>query len=130
MSLNPIFVKIFKISFVIISVVIIGSFGYWKIENYGLVDAVYMTVITLTTTGFQEVKPLSSNGKIFTVFLLLAGVGVVTYSISNIVTYLTSIDFSKRRRDKMEKRINLFKGHSIVCGIGNIEKIFNGRVDN
>lgn len=129
MQFNSIFLKIFQVSMIIILIIILGSIGYWQIEDYDFVDAVYMTIITLTTTGFQEVKPLSENGKIFTMFLLLLGMGTVTYSLTSIVTYVTSIDFSKRRRDKMEKRINLFKNHTIVCGYGRMGEIICKRLE-
>jgi voltage-gated potassium channel len=121
--------KILQVSLIVFAILIMGSIGYWKIEDYEFIDAVYMTVITLTTTGFREVRPLSENGKIFTIFLLLMGMGVVTYSISSIVSYITSIDFSKRRRDKMEKRINLFKNHTIVCGYGRMGEIICKRLE-
>jgi voltage-gated potassium channel len=115
--------KILSIMLFISLVVALGSFGFWYIEDYGVVDAIYMTVITLTTTGFQEVVPLTQNGKIFTMALLLVGVGVVTYSLTSIMNHIVSIDFSSLRREKMEKKISNLKGHTIVCGYGRMGEV-------
>lgn len=108
MVTKDVILKIFKIVSFLAFIVFLGAWGYQEIEGYGALDAVYMTVITLTTTGFREIEPLTSHGKVFTIILLLTGMGVVTYSLSSIVSYIASIDFSKRRREKMEKKIEKF----------------------
>ncbi len=123
MDRNKILLKIFKIVIVISFIVFLGSLGYYFIEDYSVLDAIYMTVITLTTTGFGEVVPLTANGKIFTMGLLLVGMGIVTFSISSIISYIFSIDFSIKRREKMEKKISNFKNHTIVCGYGRMGEI-------
>lgn len=123
MVTKDVVLKILKVLAFIAFVVFLGSVGYMMLEGYEVLDAVYMTVITLTTTGFREIAPLSERGKIFTIVLLLTGVGVVTYSLSSIVSYIASIDFSKRRREKMEKKIAQMKGHAIVCGYGRMGEI-------
>lgn len=123
MNKKKILYNVLKISAFIAVIVLTGSLGYYFIEGYSPLDAVYMTIITLTTTGFQEVVPLSPQGKIFTMGLLLIGMGIVTYSISSIATYIFSIDFSIRRREKMEKKISQFKKHTIVCGYGRMGEI-------
>jgi voltage-gated potassium channel len=120
---NRILIKILGIIIFISFVVFLGSLGYYFIEGYPMLDAVYMTIITLTTTGFGEVIPLSEKGKIFTMFLLLVGMGIVTYSISSLISYIFSIDFSIKRRERMEKRISQFKNHTIVCGYGRMGEI-------
>jgi voltage-gated potassium channel len=120
---HPVYTKILSILFFIFLIVLIGSFGYWYIEDYGILDAIYMTVITLTTTGFQEVVPLTQNGKIFTMVLLLIGVAIVTYSLTSIMNHLVSLDFSSLRREKMEKKISNLIGHTIVCGYGRMGEI-------
>jgi len=88
-----------------------------------LFDALYLTVITLTTTGYGDIVPKTSEGKRFTIFLLLLGVGGFTYAISTILSYISSIDFSHRRRLKMEKDINNLTDHTIVCGFGRMGEI-------
>lgn len=64
-----------------------------------------MTVITLTTTGYGDMVPKTDQGKQFTMMLLMMGVGALTYSVSTIISYIGSIDFTERRRIKMEKMI-------------------------
>lgn len=120
---KDVIIKIIKTVLFIKAVILIGSMGYYFIEGYSMTDAIYMTVITLTTAGFQEVVPLTFKGKVFTIFLLLTGMGIVTYSLSSIVSYIASLDFTKRRRDKMEKNISDFTNHTIVCGYGRMGEI-------
>lgn len=128
MITKEVIIKLLKVISFLTFVVLLGSFGYQYIEGYSFIDAVYMTVITLTTTGFGEVQPLGLYGKIFTMVLLFTGMGVVTYSLSSIVSYIASIDFSKRRREKMEKKIESFKNHCVVCGFGRMGSIICKRL--
>lgn len=95
----------------------LGTAGYFFIEKWNIFDSLYMTVITLATVGFGEVQPLSSAGRIFTIFLILGGIGIMTY----IFTTLTSIVVEGHlknifRRIKMENNISKLKNHFIVCG--------------
>lgn len=111
--------QVFCILILAIAVLVSGTVGYVVIEGWSLLDAFYMTVITLTTVGFGEVHPLSSSGKIFTVFLVGSGVFVVTYSISFLVGLLAegrAGEFLLRRRVRMELRE--IENHFIVCGCG------------
>ncbi len=96
-----------------------GIFGYMFIEGWGFVDAIYMVAITLTTVGFGEVHPLSTYGKIFTVFILLGGVGTVGYILGSLAEIM--IEGHIRRalgRRRLEKRIESIKDHYIICGFG------------
>lgn len=98
-----------------------GCIGYMVIEGWNSFDALYMTVTTLTTVGFQEVHPLSHNGRIFTLFLILFGVGFFLYflgSITGMMVEGTLRDVWGRR--KLEKQISQLQGHYIVCGFGRI----------
>lgn len=98
-----------------------GCIGYMVIEGWTGFDALYMTVTTLTTVGFQEVHPLSHAGRIFTLFLILFGVGFFLYflgSITGMIVEGTVRDVLGRR--KLEKQINQLQGHYIVCGFGRI----------
>lgn len=115
--------KIFIISVFICSIILASGLVYSKIENLNFLDAIYMTVITLTTTGFGDITPSTDLGKVFTIFLLLVGVGLVTYSITAILSHIVSIDFSERRRLKMEQKIKLLSGHTIVCGFGRMGEV-------
>lgn len=98
-----------------------GCIGYMVIEGWNGFDALYMTITTLTTVGFQEVHPLSQTGRIFTLFLILFGVGFFLYflgSITGMIVEGTVRDVLGRR--KLEKQINQLQGHYIVCGFGRI----------
>jgi len=64
--------------------IMIGTIGYMLIDDYSFVNALYMTVITVSTVGFGEVQELSDTGKIFTAILILAGLGVLAYFITSI----------------------------------------------
>ena len=79
------FKKLFLPIIIFWIIVSVGIFGYRVIENWSLLDAVYMVIITLFTVGFQEVQPLSSGGKIFTIFLILSGVGAAIYVAGQII---------------------------------------------
>ncbi len=98
-----------------------GCIGYTVIEGWEGLDALYMTVITLTTVGFQEIHPLSRAGRIFTMFLIISGVGFFFYFLGNITGMVvkgTLKDVFGRR--KLEKEISHIQGHYMVCGFGRI----------
>ncbi len=97
----------------------IGSVGFMVIEDYRLVDAIYMTVITMATVGFQEVVPLSDAGKIFTVFLIIFSLGIFGY----VITQVTRIIFEgvlhqSYKAYQLRKKIVKLEDHVIVCGFG------------
>ena len=94
------------------------------IEDWGLLDAFYMTVITLTTVGLGEVQPLSPMGKLFTSMLIMAGVGIATYSLSVMVRTVVEGELRRLRGGiKMRKKIESFSNHIIVCGYGRLGRI-------
>lgn len=111
--------KINKTLFLVISIIAIGTIGYIFISGYSFVDALYMTVITITTVGFGEVQPFTSEEKIFTIFLILTSITVFGYAVSSFSEYLVSGRlFEHFKHRKVEKQISHLKGHTIVCGYG------------
>ena len=107
--------------FIFFLILIGGCIGYIVIEGWDMLEALYMTVITVTTVGFTEVHPLSRAGEIFTMFLIVFGVGFILYFLSSITGMMiegTLKDVFGRR--KLEKKINQIDGHYIVCGFGRI----------
>lgn len=104
---------------VLVVLMLVGVVGFVSISDYSLVDALYMTVITMTTVGFGEVKPLDEEAKIFTIFLILASMVIVGYAISIITEYILSKnDVEEIKHKKMQKQIDSFKNHVIICGYG------------
>jgi voltage-gated potassium channel len=89
------------------------------IENYGLLDAFYMTVITLATVGFQEVHPLSNGGRLFTSFLIIISFGTFAYAISSITKYISDGEFKDYfKNKKVNAAIEKLENHVIICGFG------------
>jgi len=101
-------------------VIAIGTGGYFLLEpEWSLLDAVYMSVITVTTVGFKEARPLDDTGRIFTLMLVLFGVGAFTYAATSVANYLIAGDLGgllERRR--MQDRVKKLSGHFIICGYG------------
>ena len=99
--------------------VIVGTIGYRLIESWSFLDSLYMVIITLFTVGFQEVHALSPLGKLFTIVIIVAGVGVAVYAGTQLVEIIIEgeiLGYSRRR--KMDKKIKDMKNHYIICGYG------------
>lgn len=112
--------RIFRLVLFILTVFVVGTLGYMALENYTLLEAFYMTAITLTTTGFGEVRPLSNAGRLFTIFLLFMGVGVLAFVLSTTVDFLMGSFSGQLSRRRMQKTIDELKGHTIICGFGRV----------
>lgn len=111
--------KINTAVFMLICISVIGVLGYRLISGYSWIDAIYMTVITVATVGFGEVVPLDDQSKIFTVFLILASVIIVGYAISIITEHILSkSNIEELKNKKMQKKVDGFKNHVVVCGYG------------
>ncbi|MCK4936803.1 MAG: hypothetical protein KAR84_08105, partial [Elusimicrobiales bacterium] len=105
----------------IVSVLSIGTFGYWFIEKWSVLDALYMTVITLATVGFSETNPLSAQGRIFTIILILGGIGIMTYIFTTLASIIVEGHLKNVfMRRKMESRIKNLNNHYIICGATHI----------
>lgn len=104
-----------------VGVLLVGSVGFMLIEDYTLVEAMYMTVITMSTVGFGEVRPLSQLGMIFTAFLVVGSIGTFTFAISASTNYFLDGAYRERLRVKRIQRIMKgLHGHVIVCGYGRV----------
>ena len=96
-----------------------GVVGFMAIEHYSLLDALYMTVITVSTVGYKEVQPLSDQGKIFTMILIVTNLGLFTYFISTFTSFFLDGEFKQHLKiRKMERSIDALRGHVILCGYG------------
>lgn len=98
-----------------------GTVGYHLIEGWSLFDAFYMTVVTFSTVGYAEVHPLSHAGRIFTVVVIVFGVGLVYFAIGTLTALLLEFElnnlFGKRR---MERELERISDHFIICGAGRV----------
>jgi voltage-gated potassium channel len=106
-------------------VMLIGTFGYRLIggDSYSWIDCFYMTFITVATIGFGEIVDLTDNpaGRIFTVFIAVAGIGTMTYMLSTLTAFILEGDINQVwRRKKMQSKIGKLKDHFIVCGVGRV----------
>ncbi len=116
--------KLFLALALIIIVIAFGTAGYQLIEGWNFLDALYMTIITLTTVGYREVHELSSRGMIFTIVLLMVGVGTFLYALSAGAKIILEGELQELfGRKRLEKKIKELKGHYIVCGYGRMGKI-------
>ncbi|MBI5202229.1 MAG: potassium channel protein [Elusimicrobia bacterium] len=101
-----------------------GTAGYRLIEGWPLFDSLYMTVITLATVGYGETHPLSHAGRVFTIGLILVGIGVLTYAFSSLTAFIVEGDLNDAlRRRRMQTKIAKLAGHFIVCGGGHTGRI-------
>ena len=101
------------------AVLCIGVLGYRWLADYTWLEAFYMTIITVTTVGFQEVHPLNDAGRLFTIFLLTASVFIFAFAISIITEYLLSKNsLGNLKTKKVKQRIDKLQRHVIVCGFG------------
>jgi voltage-gated potassium channel len=102
-------------------VLVVGTFGYRLIEGWSFLDSLFMTITTVTTVGYREVHPLSTAGRIFTVFLILGGVGTAFYILTSMVRYILEGEFGIRiGRQRMEAKIKRLNSHFILCGYGRV----------
>jgi len=101
---------------VLFLIILTGTSGFMLIEGWNFPDSLYMTIITITTTGFEEVHQLSTEGEIFTLVLLLVSFGTVIYIGGTGVQILIESTFFRRK--KMQNKIDKLNSHYIVCGFG------------
>lgn len=105
----------------LVVLVVAGTSGYVFLEGYSFADGLYMTIITITTVGFGEVKPLSSLGRVFTSVLILFGFASLAYVAHAIMDALLNKLLSlKSEKQRMEKQISNLKSHYIICGFGRV----------
>ena len=116
--MNP-FKRLAPILIILLVVVVTGTIGYQLIEGWSFLDSIYMVIITLFTVGFQEVHSLSQFGRVFTMFIIVVGVGTAVYAGSLLVEIIVEGEIlGYGRRRKMDKIINEMKDHYIICGFG------------
>ncbi|MFH1389386.1 MAG: potassium channel family protein [Candidatus Margulisiibacteriota bacterium] len=117
---NPLTKLIFP-GLLIIAIIAIGTWGYVHFEGWGLSDALYMVIITLSTVGFREVHELNLAGRVLTIGVIVFGIGTVAYTVGQIIEIIVEGEIGGyRRRRKMEKKIANQKNHFVICGYGRV----------
>jgi len=102
----------------------VGTIGYMLIEGWDLIDGFYMTIITLATVGYSEVHPVSPSGRIFTIVLIMLGVGFTLYVAGTVVQFIVEGRIRQiLGRRRLEKQIGKLRNHYIVCGYGRIGRV-------
>jgi len=116
--------KLIQVLALIAFVIAFGTVGYIVVEGWNFLDSIYMTIITITTVGYREIHGLSSKGRIFTIFLIVGGVGTVLYALSTGAKIILEGELKDIfGRKKLEKKIKDLYDHYIVCGYGRMGKI-------
>jgi len=96
-----------------------GVLGYVAIEGYSFLDALFMTVITMSTVGFGTIGDLSSSGKAFSVLLIILSTGTVVYAITTITTFVVEGEMQQLfNKYQLNKKVGKLKDHFIICGMG------------
>jgi voltage-gated potassium channel len=105
----------------VLAIVVVGTVGYTLIEGWSLLDSLFMTVTTIFTVGFGEVHPLSRGGQIFTLLLIIGGVGTILYGLGRMVEFVIGGQLSGMfRRRAVRRQVDKLDSHFIVCGYGRV----------
>jgi len=113
--------RVFLISGLLCVIMVVGTVGFVEIGGYSWFDAFYMTITTITTVGYQELKPLNHAGRVFNSFLILFGVSAMFLAVGAMTQTIIELElqdrYGKRRMRRMIKHLN---NHFIVCGFGRV----------
>ncbi len=105
----------------LVALIAFGTVGYMAIEGWSVGDALYMTIITMSTVGYKEVHDLDGPGRVLTSFLILSGVGVLFFSVTNLMTWIVETQMSEHHSEQQRRsRIRDLRNHVIVCGYGRV----------
>ncbi len=118
------FRRILILTAILLALLLFGSLGFVWVEGWDFFDALYMTVITLSTVGYQEVHPLSHAGRLYNMGLILAGMGFMFYIITSLARVVVEGEIREvLGRRSLVKQIHKLKNHYIICGFGRIGEI-------
>lgn len=117
------------VCFLSIVMIITGTLGYMVIEGWDVLDALYMTVITVASVGYSEVQSLSPVGRIYTMVLIFSGLGFFVYVAGAVVQFMVEGQIRNALgRRRLDKKINKLENHYIVCGYGRIGRVLCKRL--
>ncbi|NTW72292.1 MAG: potassium channel protein [Eubacteriaceae bacterium] len=111
--------KILFLLLAMVMLIIFGTTGYILLLKISFIDALYMTIITLSTVGFKEVAELNAAGKIFTMLIITGGISTAAYTLTYLASFVLGGEFREiLRRRAMENTIQNLRDHYILCGVG------------
>lgn len=111
--------RIYLAIFLLFTVLTIGVGGFMLLEKYSFSEAFYMTIITLSTVGFKEVRELSDQGRIFTSFLIITNIGIFAYGITTVTSFIIEGEYRQLfKMNVINQKIAGMKNHVIICGFG------------
>lgn len=117
--MEPIVRKLLQLTLLVLLTLVTGTLGYVWVEGWPWFDGLYMTVITLATIGYGEVRPLDTAGRVFTMLLILFGSAVLVYAASSLASLVIEGQLVRAiRRRTMQKSIDRLDRHHLVCGYG------------
>lgn len=117
------FAKVYYAIFLLSAIILVGTIGFMIVEGWNLFESFYMTIITVSTVGFNEVHELSTAGKVFTSFLIITSFGTFAYAVSAITSYIVGGEYKKYFQEyKSLKGAEKMENHTIVCGFGRVGK--------
>jgi voltage-gated potassium channel len=106
------------------AVLVLGTLGYVVLEGWGLFESLYMTVITMGGVGFREVHPLTARGQLWTMLVIVAGVGALGFAVVTVTDFMVEGHFSGLLEGRrMEKRIAGMSGHHVIAGVGRVGSV-------
>ncbi len=113
----------------LILVIATGTVGYTLIEGWDLFDSFYMTVVTLTTIGYEEIHPLSRTGRVFNLALIIVGLSVAGYTVNYLLRFILEGEIREvLGRRKMQKKIEELKNHYVICGYGRMGQVISNEL--
>lgn len=113
------FKKVYIALLLLIIIMCAGVTGFILLEDYTVSEAIYMTIITVSTVGFSEVRPLSPEGKIFTAILIIFSFSTFVYAVTSISNYILNGEYKVYFKDlRINKKVSRITNHTIICGYG------------
>lgn len=117
------FAKVLYAFVILLFIILGGTIGYMIVEGWDVGDAFFMTIITVSTVGFNEVNELSQDGQLFTAFLIITSFGTFAYAVSAITSYLVGGEYKSYFKEyKIVKEADKLQNHVVVCGFGRVGK--------
>lgn len=111
--------------------ILFGTAAYHFIEHIPVFDSFYMTIITISTVGFQEIVPLTMKGRIITLIIIVTGIAIAGYAVGTLVGMIVEGELQKSLgRKKVEKQISRLSDHYIICGFGRIGRLIVQELDS